>query len=216
MTTKSLYLNDCYIHEFEAAITEVGSDFIVLDGTYFYPRGGGQPGDTGHIAGVAITDTKKVDGRILHYFEGESNLSPGQTVQCSIDWSRRYNHMRIHSASHVVEYFLFKHSQNQKFLSSFISGSKETSTYEVTAAITPEIAGQIQQDANAFIKGNYDILLYADESNPDYRYCKIGDIVYPCGGTHPKNTSEIGEISKKVKGQAGLGKQKIVTTLLTG
>ncbi|MDR2183737.1 MAG: alanyl-tRNA editing protein [Clostridiales bacterium] len=215
MKTKPLYLNDCYIHQFQADITEIGDDFIVLNETYFYSRGGGQPGDTGDIAGIVITDTKRDgDGKILHYFEGDCNLSSGQSVQCHIDWPRRYAHMRIHSASHIVEYFLFRHSDNQKFLSSFISGGKETSTYEVTAAITPEIVEKIQHDANAFIKGNHDILLYPDENNPDYRYCKIGDIVYPCGGTHPKNTSEIGEISIKVKGQAALGKQKIVTTLM--
>ena len=215
MQTKHLYLDDCYVHEFTANITEIEDNFIVLDGTYFYPQGGGQPGDTGNIAGVKIADTKKdTDGKILHYFDVECNLSVGQSVQCSVDWPRRYAHMRIHSASHIVEHFLFQHSENQKFLSSFISGSKETSSYEVTAAITPELIAQIEADANTFIKGNYDILLYADENNPEYRYWKCMDIVYACGGTHPKNTSEIGEISIKVKGQASLGKQKIVTTLV--
>ena len=212
MQTKHLFWNDCYTHEFTASITEIGGNFIVLDGTYFYPQGGGQPGDTGEIGGVKIIDTKKdADGKILHYFDGECGLSAEQPVQCSVDWPRRYAHMRIHSASHIVEHFLFQHSENQKFLSSFISGSKETSSYEVTAAITPELIAQIEADANAFIKGNHEILLYADENNPEYRYWKCMDIIYACGGTHPKNTSEIGEISIKVKGQANLGKQKIVT-----
>jgi len=215
MGTKPLYFDDCYTHEFESTVTEVGDGYIVLDGTYFYPRGGGQPGDTGEIAGITITDTKKDDGRILHFFDGDNcALAVGQVVKCAIDWPRRYAHMCIHSASHIVEYFLFKTCDGQTFQSSFISGSKETSTYEVTAAITPEHVEQIQDAANAFIKGNYDIVLYADEDNPEYRHWKCEDIHYPCGGTHPKNTSEIGEISIKVKGQASLGKQKIVTTLV--
>ena len=214
MKTKPLYLEDCYVHEFKANITEVGSNFIVLDGTYFYPQGGGQPGDTGEIAGIKIIDTKKADGMILHYFDGQCNLAAGQSVQCSIDWQRRYTHMRIHSASHIVEHFLFQTCDGVKFQSSFISGGKETSSYEVTTGITQDDIKQIEDNANAFIKGNHNILLYPDESNPDYRYWKCEEIIYPCGGTHPKNTSEIGEISLKVKGQASLGKQKIVTALI--
>ena len=221
MQTKYLYLDDCYTHEFGANVTEIGDNFVVLDGTYFYPQGGGQPGDTGNIADVKIIDTKKdADGKILHFFDANEGWGQAPAlqcvvdVQCSVDWPRRYAHMRIHSASHIVEHFLFQHSENQKFLSSFISGSKETSSYEVTAAITPELVAQIEADANAFIKGNHDILLYADENNPEYRYWKCMDIVYACGGTHPRNTSEIGEISIKVKGQASLGKQKIVTILV--
>ena len=213
METKPLFWDDCYVHEFEANIIEIGSDFIVLDKTYFYPRGGGQPGDTGDIAGVAIVDTKKVDGRILHYFDGECRLLAGQTAQCAIDWQRRYTHMRIHSASHVVEHFLFQVCSGLEFQSSFISGNKDTSSYKVAAAITPEHIKQIEDGANAFIKGNHDIILYPDDKNPDYRYWECQEIIYACGGTHPKNTSEIGEVSLKVKGQASLGKQKIVTTL---
>ena len=214
MQTKPLFWDDCYTHEFEANITEVGDNFIVLDATYFYPQGGGQPGDTGEIAGIKITDTKKNDDRILHFFDGDCDLAVGQSVQCNLDWQRRYTHMRIHGASHVMEYFLHQVCSDLKFLSSFISGSKDTSNYEVTEAITPEHIKQIEDMANAFIKGNHDILLYADKDNPGYRYWKCGEIEYPCGGTHPKNTSEIGEIALKVKGQASLGKQKIVTTLV--
>jgi len=216
MQTKHLFWNDCYTHEFIAIITEIGDDFIVLDETYFYPRGGGQPGDTGEIAGIAIIDTKKDGDRILHFFDGECGLVVGQTVQCALDWPRRYTHMRIHAASHVMEYFLHEVCPGLKFLSSFISGSKDTSTYEVTEAITPEHIAIIEEKSNAFIKGNHDILLYADKDNPSYRYWKCVDIEYPCGGTHPKNTSEIGEITLKVKGQASLGKQKVVTTLVGG
>jgi len=214
MQTKSLFWDDCYTHEFTATVLEVGSNFIILDETYFYPQGGGQPGDIGHIADVAIIDTKKSDGKILHYFDGKCSFAAGQTVQCALDWSRRYTHMRIHAASHVMEYFLHETCEGLKFLSSFISGGKDTSAYEISEAITAEHIAIIEEKANAFIKEDHEIFLYADEANPSYRYWKCGEITYPCGGTHTKSTSEIGEISMKVKGQASLGKQKIVTTLL--
>ncbi|MCL2375779.1 MAG: alanyl-tRNA editing protein [Defluviitaleaceae bacterium] len=213
METKPLFWNDCYTHEFQATILEIRTNFIILNETYFYPQGGGQPGDVGNIAGIAIIDTKKSDGKILHYFDGECNLTAGQTVQCALDWPRRYTHMRIHAASHVMEYFLHETCEGLKFLSSFISGGKDTSAYEVAEAITAEHITIIEEKTNAFIKENHEIFLYADEAKPSYRYWKCGEITYPCGGTHPRNTSEIGEIALKVKGQASLGKQKIVTTL---
>jgi len=84
---------------------------IVLDHTIFYPEGGGQPGDTGFIGNARIIDTRKKDGEIYHITEILPNFQPGDVVDCTLDWERRYDYMQQHSGQHIlsgVMHTLFK------------------------------------------------------------------------------------------------------------
>jgi Ser-tRNA(Ala) deacylase AlaX len=114
--TTSLYMQDAYLKEMEATIVEVTKEtdnrwLIVLDKTIFYPRGGGQSTDQG----VLFTDNWKAkvsqalqkEDRIVHYVEGDQPPSIGTVVRGTLDWDRRYLHMRLHSAGHVVDFALY-------------------------------------------------------------------------------------------------------------
>jgi len=79
---------------------------VTLDDTYFFPRGGGQTGDSGTIGGVKVADTVAVNGRIVHILESAPPFKAGDVVECSIDWEKRYRKMRLHSASHIVYYLM--------------------------------------------------------------------------------------------------------------
>ena len=108
--TERVYYTDPYAQSLNATIQKVASDHVILDQTIFYPLGGGQPGDTGFIEveGVeyAVTDTLKGDdGCIRHMLrEGTAsgNLSVGARALLRIDWPRRYAHMRMHTAMHLL------------------------------------------------------------------------------------------------------------------
>ena len=71
--TVKLYEEDAYNKEFEAVVMSCEKDkdryLVSLDRTAFYPEGGGQPADTGYIAGIRVTDTQEKDGIIYHYTE---------------------------------------------------------------------------------------------------------------------------------------------------
>lgn len=112
--TKALYLEDSYLKEMEAAIVEVSKESenrwqIVLDKTIFYPRGGGQSTDQGSLFNenwrCKVSQALQKEDRIIHYIEGDQPPAIGNKIHG--DWDRRYLHMRLHSAGHVVDFALY-------------------------------------------------------------------------------------------------------------
>jgi len=110
---RARYLDDSSIRQFDATIERVLDDRVVLDGTHFYPEGGGQPADHGTIESDGdtwrVVDVRKRD-TIYHTVvpEGEDQAMPeeGATVSGSLDWDRRYAHMRYHTAQHLLSALL--------------------------------------------------------------------------------------------------------------
>ena len=106
--TELLYLDDPEIKTFDATVTDIVENTgVVLDRTAFYPGGGGQPVDTGSLTTpngeIAVTGMKRVDGKIVHVLaDGSQFPETGAPVQGSIDWDARYRLMRTHTAMHVL------------------------------------------------------------------------------------------------------------------
>lgn len=100
-TTELLYLRDAYRRSFEATVVAVDGDRVALDRTAFYPTGGGQPHDLGTVGTVAVTGVRKEGGVVWHTLEG-APPAVGTTVRGEIDWTRRHELMRTHTALHVL------------------------------------------------------------------------------------------------------------------
>jgi misacylated tRNA(Ala) deacylase len=110
---EELFRQDAYIKEADAIVTALEERGVRLDRTVFYPTGGGQPGDTGVLrwdGGEArIVDAVKAAsadggaGDVLHVLAPDSpRPGVGAKVQAVLDWERRYRHMRMHTALHVM------------------------------------------------------------------------------------------------------------------
>jgi misacylated tRNA(Ala) deacylase len=99
--TDLLFLRDAYLTGCTATVTAVEGDSVVLDQTVFYPTGGGQPHDTGTLAGARVVDVRKDGGLVWHRLEGE-RPAVGDVVELAIDWDRRHGLMRSHTALHVL------------------------------------------------------------------------------------------------------------------
>jgi misacylated tRNA(Ala) deacylase len=103
--TDLLYLRDAYLREFTSTVVGVRDRAVALDRTAFYPTGGGQPNDTGTLAGLRVTDVRK-DGELVWHTvdvaEGATLCAVGSTVDCGVDWDRRHRLMRTHTALHVL------------------------------------------------------------------------------------------------------------------
>lgn len=110
--TERLYATDAYLPTCEAVVLEVTDEGVVLDRTVFYPRGGGQPGDSGVLTWeggeVAVTDTftSRETGQLLHRVDG-ARPATGVAVTATIDWDRRHMHMRTHTALHALSGVVF-------------------------------------------------------------------------------------------------------------
>jgi misacylated tRNA(Ala) deacylase len=105
---EELFRKDSYLKQADATVTAVEERGVRLDRTIFYPTGGGQPGDTGVLrwdgGEAAIVDSLKADGGdVLHVLAPDApRPAVGAAVRTELDWERRYKHMRMHTALHVM------------------------------------------------------------------------------------------------------------------
>src|SRR5437667_113990 len=113
--TDLIYQTDSYVQEFTAKVTNVdaANHAVILDRTAFYPGGGGQPPDSGILhdgtTTYAVSSAKKSGDDVLHTIVGDGPLPVvGAQVQAQLDWTRRYQLMRTHSAMHVLCGVIFR------------------------------------------------------------------------------------------------------------
>jgi misacylated tRNA(Ala) deacylase len=110
---EALYMDDSYLKTWNATIESVSNEkFIVLDKTAFYPKGGGVEWDTGTLTTqngetYNVIYTGKFKGAISHEVD-KPGLTKGDTIHCTLNWDRRYQLMRYHTATHVLSGVLFK------------------------------------------------------------------------------------------------------------
>lgn len=107
--TDLLYHQDSYLREFDAVVEGVDetNHGVILDRTAFFPGGGGQPADFGTLTvegqTLPVKRAKRIKGEIVHILEGDSPLPEvGAAVTGEIDWEHRYKLMRTHSAMHIL------------------------------------------------------------------------------------------------------------------
>lgn len=216
--TEKLYYQD---PEMKKAIVRVNRNgqnsvgfYAVLDQTCFYPEGGGQPADTGRIGEVQVTNVQTLDGEILHYTE--SPVPPGQ-YEAEIDWKRRFDHMQQHAGQHVLS-AIFDDFHQMK-TTSFHLGEERVSIDLNTSSIDAVTLEAVEKKANDVIRRHLPIetewvtqeqsqgmnLRKPPAVEGDIRLVSIDGVdLNACGGTHPKNTADIGLIkiisNEKAKG----------------
>ncbi len=212
METKALYLDDSYLRTFDAVVVDVDESGVYLDRTAFYPRSGGQPSDTGilrrgdiefRVDGVELSDKG-----ICHRARG---LAPGEEVTGVIDWDRRYKLMRSHTACHILSAVIFKET-GAKITGNQIDLDRSRVDFSLDAFDRSMIDAYVKK-ANLLIKEMRPVMvkiISRDEAMrmpdlirlamnvPEREYLRVVEIegidAQACGGTHVKNTGEIGEI----------------------
>ena len=221
-----LYLQDCYMKEFDAEVMKADGKYIVLDNSAFYPNSGGQPWDEGTITRDDGTEFKvvfvgKFSGAISHEVDKEG-LQSGDSVHCRIDWERRYKLMRYHTCAHIVSKII-RDATGAKITGNQLALDKGRIDFDLEQFDKDEIMSY-EAKINEVIQKNLEVKKYflpRDEAlempelfslknvlPPDVqelRIVEIGDFdKSACAGTHLNNTSEIGsvkftEISNKGK-----------------
>jgi alanyl-tRNA synthetase len=213
--TRRLYYDDATLVTFDARIvaqreTERGWA-VQLDQTAFYPTSGGQPHDTGTLAGIPIVDVwDEESGEVWHLLEAGpattvGDAVSGDTIIGAIDWPRRFDHMQQHTGQHILSAACVELYQGNTV--GFHLGS-EASTIDLDLPqLTWEAAFKIEDAASRVIWENRPVTIHTVtrddlESIPLRKPPQVtGDIrviwvegydASACGGTHVRTTGEIG------------------------
>ena len=213
-----LYLRDSYLRSWSTRVKSANGKFIVLEETGFYPKSGGQPWDTGTMKRVSdgkvfkVVYAGKFSGEISHEADQEG-LKEGDEVECGIDWDRRYLFMRSHTASHVLSGIIFKET-GALITGNQIAEEKTRIDFSLDNFDRDMFMG-FAEKANRIIKESHPVryvFLSREDAmkDPDLarlakgmpegiKEFRVVDIQgfdrQLCGGTHLKNTSEIGALS---------------------
>ena len=187
MTVK-LYDNDHYLCEFDAKVVAITGNNVELDQTAFFVESGGQSGDTGTLNGEPVTYTKYVDEHHMHIMEKMPIFQVGDTVHGVIDWERRYKIMKLHSASHMMEHYLWKHFGYMERTGSNVDDKKDRADYRHEERLDPETLKKVEDDTNSFLTEGHPVTITVDEKG--IRTWRCGPVEMHCAGTHVKNTSE--------------------------
>lgn len=210
--TERLYFTDSSLLQFQAQILQIdnstGISKVLLDRTAFYPTGGGQPFDTGKLNGAEVVDVIEEDGGLIfHIIKQNDGLSVGQTIDASIDKSRRLDHLQQHSGQHILSQAFIQACNAETH--SFHMGL-QTSTIDIEMATPTDDAMRAAEEvANAIIFDNRPMRVHlVDEAGAallplrketalsgTIRVIEVEDFDWsPCGGTHAKQTGQVGLI----------------------
>ncbi len=217
--TQMLFRDDAYMRDTVAdVVAHTAEGGVVLDRSIFYPTGGGQPGDSGSIAWaggeMTIATTVKGDGDQIVLVPAEPRMLPqlGATVDTSLDWERRFAHMRMHSALHLLSVVL-----PFGVTGGSIGAGRGRLDFDMEDA--PADRDLIEEALNALVAADMRIteewISDTDlDANPGLvktlsvqprrgqdriRLVRIGEgdatiDLQPCGGTHVLRTGEIGAL----------------------
>ena len=210
--TVKLFSEDPYLASFKGTVVKVEGNKVELDRTAFYPEGGGQLGDTGVIGDVKVVDTQKDNGTITHILEAPPVFGVWDEVNCEVDWDRRYRIMKLHSAAHIMEHFFWQRIGKIERVGSRVDEKKDRADYVYEGRLPAGGLAEAQMDANEFLSEDHDITISPDPVDPEIRIWRCGPVEMPCGGTHVRNTSEIGAIKLKRK-NPGKGVERVETSL---
>jgi len=220
--TELLYYQDAYCQEFDAKITAVetqeGKTRVTLDRTAFYPGGGGQPNDIGTltVAGntYPVAKVKKEGGQHWHTLGQEvADLAVGTPIQGQLDWDRRHAIMRTHTAMHILCGVVWR-DYGASVTGGNMDPGKGRMDFEF-AELTREMISEIEAKCNVEVAAAHPV---RDQSLPREEAFQIPDLIrtkinllpegipeirtvelvgldlQADGGTHVRNTQEVGSI----------------------
>jgi len=207
MTIK-VFWQDPYLSELNTTIKSVHGNRVTLAETIFYAFSGGQESDSGTIGDYPVLKAEKEDREIYYIISSDHTLKIGDVVKITIDWDRRYKLMRLHFAAEIVLELVYQKFPEIKKVGAHISQDKARIDFEWSENITSFIQSLAQETQNIIDSNQKIISAYSDESS-EQRYWKINEFSeVDCGGTHVRNTGEIGAIKLK-RTNPGKGKERI-------
>jgi misacylated tRNA(Ala) deacylase len=226
--TEELFLGDSYLREFEAVVVELSGREVILDRTAFYPGGGGQPPDRGTLGigpvHASVVDARREGRQVIHVLD---NPIPDtvRELEGSLDWERRYGHMRHHTALHVLSGVIWRNF-GAKVTGGQMRSDRARMDFSFPEEWTTGVVGEIERLTNEALAEERPVKVYelpreVALENPDLIHTQVnlvpervrmiriveieGIDTQADGGTHVANTGEVGEI--EITGHKSKGRQ---------
>lgn len=217
--TRRLYYDDAYLQRFRARVMELlaweGQPAVVLDRTAFYPTGGGQPHDTGRLAGVAVVDVveREGDGAVVHVLAKSLAAEPPDAeplaalgeVEGEVDWGRRFDLMQQHTGQHLLS-AAFVERLGANTVGFHLSAEYATIDLD-RAPLSAEELAEVEELTNRMVIENRPVVgrFVPDDEvarlplrkplahEGPVRIVQVEGFDYSaCGGTHVRATGELG------------------------
>ena len=214
--TEKVFYQDSFQKTLTSEVVEVLDDGLLLAATIFYPLGGGQPGDQGVLtingSDYTVVDTRYADDghNIVHYVEDRDlgGIKVGDAVAMQIDWTRRHRLMRMHTSMHLLCSLISAQAtggsvgETESRLDFDLQGQvidKEQLTAKLNDLIAKALPVTVGAITDAELDENPELVRTMSVQPPrghgKVRTISIEDTDFqPCGGTHVRNTAEIGEL----------------------
>jgi misacylated tRNA(Ala) deacylase len=207
-----LFRDDPYLRSCEATVIAARENVVELDRTVFYPLGGGQVGDSGRIGGARVIDTRKGEtgDAVLHCLEPGAPLpAVGTIVLAEIDWDRRYRLMRFHTALHLLGAVVRApvtggRIQEDKAHLDFDIEMEKLSKPAIEAGLNALVDAARETRAGWITDAELDarpelvktMSVAPPRGTGRVRLMEIPGIdLQACGGTHVRNTREVGRLA---------------------
>jgi misacylated tRNA(Ala) deacylase len=215
--TEELFSGDSYMREFEARVVKLDGREVILDRTAFYPGGGGQPADKGSLGigpvRAAVVDARRESGRVVHVLD-TAIPDTVRDLKGTLDWERRYAHMRYHTALHVLSGVIWRNFE-AKVTGGQMRTDRARMDFSFPGDWTADVVGEIERLTNEALAENRPVKVYELEreealADPDLirtqvnlvpervKRIRIVEIVgldtQADGGTHVANTREVGDM----------------------
>lgn len=231
MATELKYLENYTQLEDESKVVEIdeieGRTVVILDGTIFYPQGGGQPYDRGIVESpngkFIVEEVRFVDGTVRHIGQFENGkFAPGETVKCIVDKERRVLNSKLHSAGHLVDMavndlnlgwipgkgYHFPEGAYVEYEGTVAEDQKEKLKADLEASCDKFIAEDRQTEIRFMEKDKMnEVCHFVPEFIPEGKPARVvlfGGFGVPCGGTHVTHLGELGKVTiRKIKQEGG-------------
>jgi misacylated tRNA(Ala) deacylase len=206
--TKKLFRDDAYMHQCDAIVIAHTDHGVIFDQTVFYATSGGQAGDVGFLDDAIITGAVYAENKsdIVHLTESRPAI--GSKVTLSLDWEKRHAKMRMHTGLHllsvVLAYPVTGGSINDTesrldFDMPDVTMTKDEMSLKLNTLIMKNAAVSETYITDAELEANPTLVKTMSVKPPmgtgRVRLVRIvGLDLQPCGGTHVKNTGEIGRM----------------------
>lgn len=229
--TRILAHEDAYLREVDSVVSEVVPNGVVLDRTVFYPGGGGQPADTGVLTSGStryqVDGLRRAEGQLVHLIKGQMPAM-SEPVRGVIDWDRRYQLMRTHTALHILCGVIWR-DLGVQVTGGNMKPLEARMDFEL-AHMSADFATRIEESINEEVAAEREIrigLLARDDAMkipdlirtkinllpPQIREVRTVEIVgldlQADGGTHVANTREVGRISVVGHESKGRGNKRL-------